>query len=302
MLARVPWLDRPIESAPLAVAPATEPVFDATFFQPHQLLATADQPLEHLAPVPTVVRFDPPQPLAASSPAHQPPPAVTQRDQEETTAPQTIVRSAESRGSDGVTQLRFDPPVVSQPEPQPVAALHRAPEPSAWHQTVATLDNTIRQYHRFIMLAALLTAAGLMMLVLESQQTEVEPAGETVTPAAIDTLAMQPMPMAEASSEPAEEPPQQVAMAKGPQAISREACSEPEEAACETSPAPLLEAQQRDITILPRIDAPMESLDEGGYQSTGLPAFQLATPTPSSASQPRARLSKDLKPANPQTR
>ncbi|MCO6046170.1 hypothetical protein NG895_19900 [Aeoliella sp. ICT_H6.2] len=303
VLASLPWLERPSAEASTQTAVIEPPqAFDATFFQPHQLLATPDQPLETPDPSPTMVRFDPPQPAHSATPAQEPSqPAEPDSPEEARAVARAVVQPSESREGDGVTQLRFDPPVGGAPQAAPAVATESVPEPSAWHQTIAAMDNTIRQYHRIIMLVALLTAAGLMMLVLESQQAESIPAGEAVTPAAINTEAMQPLPLAEACNAPAAVP-ESIAVAKGPQDVSRQLQAEVAPLTPELSVAAQPADPQPEELDLPAADQIVESADEGGYPDTCKPEFTFGNTEHTVAAPPQARLSKELKPANQQIR
>lgn len=287
-------------------------MFDATFFQSHQLLATPDLPVEDAQTSPTVVRFDPPQAALVSNPTHMPAsPAeastAKEETKEETIAPATraAVRPQEQPSKDGATQLRFDPPVGNTSHPTPAALPETEHEPSAWHQTIAAVDNAIRRYHRIIMLVALITATGLMMLVVEGQQSDTNPDTETITPPAISTEVMEPLPLAEACSTPAAVP-ERVAEAKGPQSIARQQAPDFEVPKPEVAAAPEPVAPQPEIRSLPKVDQVVEStadeeFDEG-YKDTGKPAFTFGAPTQNASAPPQARLTQELKPVNQQTR
>lgn len=316
VLACLPWLDRPsAETVQPAAATDSQPAFDASFFQPHQLLATPEFSSECPSPTPNVVRFDPPQGPRGASPVHLPAaPAEPATAQTQTIAPatRTASRPEQKPTAEPITQLRFDPPAGGAPQPTEDTVLELAQEPSAWHQTIAAVDNTIRHYHRIIMLVALLTAAGLMMLVLESQQTDSPPASESVTPAAINTEVMEPLPLAEACSEPAAVP-ERVADAKGPQLVARRhapefelphlEAPEPEVAVASEPVSPSPVAPQPEVLDEPEGDQVSETPDDHGrYEDTGLPEIEVTAAVPTGNTPPTVRLSSDLKSFSQQTR
>lgn len=229
VLTRVPWLEStqgasesPAVSLENFVVDESAGMDDA-WLMPHQAVASPnwDPASQSRADSPRLVRIDPPQPLATAS-ASQTSMTVDEclakQPDERTivTIDRPVARPATS--DSGITHLRFDPPVQPVPSSTDKPGDMAAPSPASWHESVATIDNLMRQYSRVIVLAALLTAAGLMMLVLEAQQTEAEPAPDGVTPAALDATGIMPLPLADA--EPRSTTPPQVAetvaTAKGP--------------------------------------------------------------------------------------
>ncbi|MGI9456084.1 MAG: hypothetical protein ACR2NU_05945 [Aeoliella sp.] len=220
VLARIPWLveepptPEPVEEVEEIVP---EPLTDAAMFRPHRIVASADLGVASYGESSMQWRVDPPQSKPApdlgeeSSPDEQASPAELDRKAmatdevlrasvaeqvpplRPTAAPPapggrrsfgSEVAPRQTLPSNGGTQWRFDPPETAAHAPQTFEQTERSIEPSNWHQRVAAIDNGIRRYHRVIVLAALITAAGLMMLVLEGQRTPVLPAPETLTPAA----------------------------------------------------------------------------------------------------------------------
>lgn len=167
----------------------------------------------------------PAEAISAKTSPEQTPPARKSIYRETPTAQPAAEKTSAEKAV--VTTLRFDPPEtatddslpsatepqpappqtaepMATPAPQPAYAsgtaaaisaerlrvtVPRSLEPSTWHTWVSKIDDSIRQYHRVIVLAALLTAAGLMMLVLENQHHPTQPAPESVTPAAAKTSA-----------------------------------------------------------------------------------------------------------------
>lgn len=225
VLARVPWLKPAGGQSEVALPEslahdeandAACQAIDESYFRPHSVVAAPDLGVEAWHGVPTAlpkkptpqpaereVRFDPPQPLQTpEAEATQPQIAseTTSASAPPTSVPtaqwKSIYRAASRNASDKptTTTLRFDAPDVATNEfSEPAEPAHVEPttaqrvvEPSAWHTWVSTIDDAVRQYHRVIVLAALLTAAGLMMLVLETQHPPHEPAPESIAPAALN--------------------------------------------------------------------------------------------------------------------
>lgn len=322
VLTRVPWLAA--QSAPAAEelpAVSRPAAFDATFFAPHQLLAAADSEVSLWRGERQHLRIDGAQPLgtaantAPAAIALKPPlaPPATARPALEPLAPKTTPVTAP--GGSGITHLRFDPPVESTSAKPAEPAAPATPTPSMWHEWVTAFDNAIRQYHRVIMLAALLTAAGLMMLVLEHQRPEGETTPESTSPAAIDSSTVTAVPLARSAGEPPAEP-ERIAMAQGPGSHAhREATTPitPEEpqsiplepiAAHEESPAENSLAESPTAQwpiILP--EQPECQSQASGYPTTGCQPLPWPTSTADTAGQTplnRARLSRDIQPPNQQ--
>lgn len=302
VLARVPWLNSSSTDLLPTSAPLVEPtVFDATLLASHSVMvwsagdsAGCDTALPGLRIDPPVsTRLSPPEiPDAPLSTAITPSPA----------------RSA--------PVLRFDPPEHSAVKHVTRAHSERNAHVSAWHHGVASIDNAIRQYHKVIVLAALLTAAGLMMLlVLESQHPIGEPAPETLTPSA-STAAndIEPLPLAGASAAPMTDSTTNANSARGPKSDTHRRTVSVE--AGETVLEPLEATSLDDEQITPIVDkpggatvtAPTEADPETmvvGYPDTNKRAFVWpdTTDLPNTPAAPPslARLSPELQPANQQT-
>ncbi|QDU54428.1 hypothetical protein [Aeoliella mucimassa] len=241
VLARVPWLAK--ASQPAAPAPISEPAapaIDASLFQPHSVVAMPELGTTDYVDRAPKYRFDPPQSPQASHEAMQPQPAATTAAPEQpTTTPadtptaKTITRTAENETEKNVvTHLRFDKAVGASTEPvveQPEVVEADTHEPSTWHTIVSLVDNAIRQYHRVIVLVALLTAAGLMMLMLQGQGSSSEPAA-TSNEANADKIASQPEELDLSSIPPlrTDDADQMIAVVRGPQSHSRNQSTEVE--------------------------------------------------------------------------
>lgn len=326
VLTRVPWLARqPAVAA--EVPPAEEPrTLDASFFAPHQLLASADSEVVQWGAQGQHLRIDAPQPLNAVAPsAAAPPPPVTPLPLPAVPrplAPKTTPVTSPSNM--GITHLRFDPPVetvaAQSVEQAKSATVQPSAQPSPWHEWVTTVDNTIRQYHRVIMLAALLTAAGLMMLVLEHQTPDPQTAPQGSSPTTIDESVAAAVPLARNTGEPPAEP-ERIAMAQGPGSHGhRDAITPIEPAPTETlrlepiesdsaSPAKSSLATsptaQWPITLpeQPQAELQLSDSQTQGYPTTGcVPLEWPHTAANSAGEQPlnRARLSGNIQPPNQQ--
>lgn len=162
------------KTSPEQTPPARKSIYRETPTVKH----TVEQPAAE-KPVGTTLRFDPPE-TATDNPlptASEPQPAPSQA-----APPQTLGTPAPQPAYAGETAAAISAERLRVTVP-------RSLEPSTWHTWVSKIDDSIRQYHRVIVLAALLTAAGLMMLVLENQHQPTQPAPESVTPAAAKTSA-----------------------------------------------------------------------------------------------------------------
>lgn len=336
VLARVPWLES-VDSEPSVAATSLEnfvvdeaALMDDAWLAPHQVVASPNWnndnlPSDSPTSAPRLVRIDPPQPLpgvAALNAAQAPVEQTVQPPAESDLQPfeEPVVRPVTADG--GITHLRFDPPVQREASAAEETFDYSAPSPASWHQSVATIDNVVRQYHRVIVLAALLTAAGLMMLVLEAQQSEGEPAPDGVTPAALDTSGIAPLPLADAEPQRSTTPPQvaeTVATAKGPRSDTKRPPSTNAELECiPLQPLEPYREPRVDVAALPSIE-PEQAAEEqptagdiqtdsqptslaGAYPSTGAEEYAWPSGLERSVEQPQtgptpnvARLSRELK-------
>lgn len=306
VLVRVPWLaPRSTTEGSSLPRATTRPAVDRTWFKPHQLVAAADTEVTDFGTCRTHWRFDPPQELPVSAEVHHrhPSPSPPVAPPIATSLPPTLpVRAVTTPTSEGITHLRFDPPINTVAEPAIAVELTTHDEPSAWHHTVTILDAVLRKYHRVVMLVALIAATGLMVLVLDNRQNNSEPSNEGTTPPTIDTSGIGAMPLAESAQAEPLEIPQRVAAAHGPGRSQR-------------APVPAVSSDNVEIAplMLEPIEPHRESHHDGAslrpaepsfepagapYPTTGNPAYELTFPATNTASENavplRARLSQDI--------
>lgn len=230
VLARVPWLaaaEQPAQAAMKVESLTAEP----SYLESHSVMVAANLEMPGWDAPGTIFRIDSPQshfrPMASACPPSsstktRPPQATVShsvsREESTATSPGPVVQQPTAR-------LRFDPPQQAASDHAAAVDVAQLPPPSNWHVWLAAIDNSIRQYHRVIVLTALLTAAGLMMLVLESQQPASEPAPGGISPAASHLAApAEAFAAAEALPAPLEmaaEQIEQVTQARGPQSDTR---------------------------------------------------------------------------------
>jgi hypothetical protein len=310
VLVRVPWLGAKQTTTAVELARATsKPVVDRAMFEPHQLVAAADMDVTDFGTVRTHWRVDPPQDRPISAEVHHRRPVASSSSTTSTITtpappaslpPALPVREVTTPASEGITHLRFDPPIssvveppVQQPQPQHTAR----DESSVWHEAVSALDVLLRRYHRIIMLAALIAAAGLMALVMDGRTPAIEKTPDSTAPNTIDTGDIGPMPLADVmhAHQPAAAP-EKVAMAKGPGANRHQAATTAPK--IESPAAPLMLdpiPPHREPNITP-IQESEEPASESGYPSTGDPAFSLTFPSTANSEPvaPSARLSNQI--------
>ncbi|WP_442484111.1 hypothetical protein [Aeoliella sp. SH292] len=305
VLVRVPWLGAKQTPAAVELARATsKPIIDRALFEPHQLVAAADMDETDFGTVRTHWRVDPPQDRPISAEVHLRRPITTTATPTTPVAPPASlppalpVREVTTPTSEGITHLRFDPPISSVVEPpvqQPQPQHTVRDESSVWHEAVTALDAVLRRYHRMIMLAALIAAAGLMALVMDGRTPAIEKTPDSTAPNTIDIGEIGPMPLADVTHahQPASAP-ESVRMAKGPGRVQRENVPP----TIESPAAPLMldpipPHREPNITPIQESEVPAS---ESGYPSTGDPAFSLTFPTTANSEPvvPGARLSNQL--------
>ncbi len=267
VLAQVPWLapakpasaELPTEQLP--TEHSTE--FPAAECEPQRSVAAPSWEVTTWDTGRPQLRIDPPQPLATSKEIAPPPETLAETPAigPVATLPPQPAPTRQTIVSDDAppTHLRFDPPERMLVDHAPPVRDRHAPHVSEWHAWVAAIDNTVRQYHKVIMLAALLTAAGLMMLVLENTPPAGAPLPEVLTPAASDHLAAGPMPLVEdVATPPRAEVSGETETAQGPQSDrrSRKVAAE----AAENIPLEPLEPQglSSDEAFVPILDEPSD--------------------------------------------
>ncbi len=213
VLAQVPWM----VEAPSISGPSAEPQrLDPALFRPHEIVASPDLGVTSSSDF-TQWRVDSPKRMPRTTsppPTGSPEEADIQVAARQVRATDEVLRASVAERSitrpdpatllpahqqamrelaDSPTdekQWRFDvPETTGAPETMGQTApnrerLVRQSEPTIWHQRVASIDAGIHRHHRVIVLLALFTAAGLMMLVLQGQSKTTFPAPEALTPAA----------------------------------------------------------------------------------------------------------------------
>ena len=310
MLARVPWL------APAPVAEPQPPQLDATIFQPHSVVAMPDLGVADYTDRTPKYRFDPPQPKAESLESHHAPQAKAEPAGESNT--RTIEAPVASPSTESTPQttpgpmhLRFDPAEGTTVDATPAAEpkLVATREPSDWHYAVAAVDTAIRKYHRLIVLAALFTAAGLMLLMLQgkpttadTQPSEAETKAEHVA-SQPEWMDMTQIPRLETFEE--DTPGEELAEARGPQSHSRLRTTAPVEPevidqlplAPHREPLTTEVAQRDDLRPI-GMAGPTDSPDSL-YPTTQPSDFSLSATEPSAEAnriEPPVRLSQKLQP------
>ena len=330
VLARVPWL-LPAEEPAQTATEAQLPTFDPMCLEAHSLVVAADLETTTWDVSPPMFRIDPPHshfsPMARAAPH----PSKTDSRVSEAAPPRSVSRPPLPNAPDGrvnqasSTQLRFDRPQLAVPENAAGVDVEQSPPPSNWHTWLAAIDNSIRQYHRVIVLSALLTAAGLMMLVLESQHPASEPAPDVISPATVkvaspaaanDAAPSESIAVSEAMPAPLEMAAEQVSQARGPQSdVRRRTAAVEQEAAIPLEPiaSPDALTPVEDITPIDEdlSDWSVSTNDVAplpqvvGYPTTNAPAYvwpQLPSESAAPADTPSvARLSRELQPVGGET-
>ncbi len=331
VLARVPWLNSiPTEAAPRMPHAEPPPAHDPSYMEAHSVFAASGLGVTTIDVDPVCLRVDPPQPKTtvdvADKTMHPAPPRTSAAA---SLAPFSTPLSASKptaatpvSAERPTTFLRFDPPAQSAVEHVATSHVSHTTPTSTWHQWVAAIDDGIRQYQKVIMLAALLTAAGLMMLVVESQQPSAEPAAEDVSPIASDEVTEpSPAPLADTDLPPTTEADAQqdsvkaATTARGPQSDTRTrsvAVQDSETMLVPFTPDAESTAGQ-DTLVLPEVseDWATSASDQCepaavvGYPDTRAPPFEIPLIDIRSTQESRppsvAHLSGDLQSVSPQT-